>query len=327
MIAKLRHADPGARLPRPRSGWPSVAIAGALVLAVAAPVAQGKPVTKLPSLTVDDVAVTEGHSGVTPAVFTVRLSASNAKPVSVDYATQDGSATVSGGDYSPVSGTLVFAKGQTSKVVTVNVNGDRIIEPAETLQLRLSAAAAAVIGDGTGQATIGNDDVPPPKLLTVFKDGTGNGAVTSSPAGIDCGIDCSESYPHETDVTLTATADADSVFTGWGGACSGTLFSDPCVVTMSEARQVVATFTGVSTLTLTCTENDITGACPNSSVSGCQSVCTGDAWDGETVFLVATPGRGQFFVGWTGACSGNETTCSFVVNGDASVEARFSDPL
>jgi uncharacterized repeat protein (TIGR02543 family) len=76
-------------------------------------------------------------------------------------------------------------------------------------------------------------------VLSVAKDGTGNGTVTSSPAGIDCGSDCSESYAFNTLVTLTATADVESGFTGWSGACTGT---DPCVVTMSESRSVTATF-------------------------------------------------------------------------------------
>jgi len=75
--------------------------------------------------------------------------------------------------------------------------------------------------------------------LTVSKDGTGDGTVTSTPAGIDCGSDCSEPYLSGTPVTLTALAGADSTFAGWGGACSGT---GECIVTMSADRSVTATF-------------------------------------------------------------------------------------
>src|SRR5262249_52175663 len=59
--------------------------------------------------------------------------------------------------------------------------------------------------------------------LSVAKNGTGTGSVTSSPAGINCGSTCSHSFADGSAVTLTATADAGSKFTGWsGGGCSGT---------------------------------------------------------------------------------------------------------
>jgi lysophospholipase L1-like esterase len=76
--------------------------------------------------------------------------------------------------------------------------------------------------------------------ISVEKTGTGSGTVTSNPAGISCGTDCSESYDHDTSVTLTAAAEADSIFTGWnGGGCSGT---GSCVVTMTGNVSVTATF-------------------------------------------------------------------------------------
>jgi len=75
--------------------------------------------------------------------------------------------------------------------------------------------------------------------LTVSKSGTGSGTVTSSPAGINCGADCTENYTSGTIVTLTATATAGSDFAGWSGACSGT---GSCLVTMAEAKSVTATF-------------------------------------------------------------------------------------
>ena len=76
--------------------------------------------------------------------------------------------------------------------------------------------------------------------LTVAKAGTGSGTVTSSPAGINCGADCSEPYNSGTVVTLTPTAAAGSTFAGWSGACTGT---GACQVTMNAAKSVTATFT------------------------------------------------------------------------------------
>lgn len=76
--------------------------------------------------------------------------------------------------------------------------------------------------------------------LTISKTGDGTGTVSSSPSGISCGSTCSKSYTNNTKVTLTAQPAADSVFTGWSGACSG---SSSCIITLSANKQVKATFT------------------------------------------------------------------------------------
>jgi ribosomal protein L35AE/L33A len=116
-----------------------------------------------PHLTLDvsDATVTEGNSGTQAATFTVYLSAASDEAVTVDYATADSSATVAGGDYQAVSGTLIFAAGETSKAVIVPVNGDVLNEADETFLVNLSGAANAMIADGQGVATILNDDSVP----------------------------------------------------------------------------------------------------------------------------------------------------------------------
>jgi hypothetical protein len=76
--------------------------------------------------------------------------------------------------------------------------------------------------------------------LTVSRNGSGTGTVTSSPAGIFCGTDCSETYPSGTTVFLAANPQAGSSFSGWSGACSGT---GTCQVTMNSNTVVTATFT------------------------------------------------------------------------------------
>ena len=95
--------------------------------------------------------------------------------------------------------------------------------------------------------------------LTVAKSGTGSGTVTSSPPGINCGSDCSEDYPSDTSVTLTAKPAAGSVFTGWSGACTGT---GACNLTMNAAKSVTATFVAV-TLSI----NNVTQAEGNSGTT------------------------------------------------------------
>lgn len=83
--------------------------------------------------------------------------------------------------------------------------------------------------------------------LTVSNSGSGTGTVTSSPSGISCGSDCSESVAWGTSMTLTATASAGSTFSGWsGGGCSGT---GTCIVSVTAATLVTAQFTVVPTST------------------------------------------------------------------------------
>jgi hypothetical protein len=117
----------------------------------------------VPSLAIDDVTVTEGNSGVTNATFTASLSAASATAVTVDFATADDTATAPG-DYTAASGTLTFAPGETTKTITVLVNGDTLVEPNETFFVNLANAVGATIADAQGLGTIVNDDLAPPVL-------------------------------------------------------------------------------------------------------------------------------------------------------------------
>ena len=80
-----------------------------------------------------------------------------------------------------------------------------------------------------------------PVTLTVVRNGSGSGTVTSSPAGINCGATCTVTFPAGAAVTLTATpTSAASTFTGWlGSGCTGTL---PCTRTLNSTANVSATF-------------------------------------------------------------------------------------
>ena len=111
----------------------------------------------LPTLSINDVRVTEGNSGTVTAKFSVKLSAASASDVTVRYATANGTAT-SGSDYTAKSGTLTFAAGTVSKSVSISVNGDTTVEPNETFFVNLSSPSGATILDGQGQGTIVNDD-------------------------------------------------------------------------------------------------------------------------------------------------------------------------
>jgi chitinase len=113
----------------------------------------------VPRLSVANATIGEGAAGTTQLTFTVTLSAAATGPVTVGYATANGTATA-GTDYAATTGTLTFATGQTSQTVTVAVTGDAAAEANETLTLTLSGATGATIADGTGIGTIVNDDLP-----------------------------------------------------------------------------------------------------------------------------------------------------------------------
>jgi Calx-beta domain len=102
--------------------------------------------------------VVEGNSGMTLMTFTVYLSAACDEAVTVNYHTVHETAWP-GEDYLDVSGVLTFARGETSKTVTVEVLGDSIAEPDETIYLSLSDASPnALIESDPGVGTIWNDD-------------------------------------------------------------------------------------------------------------------------------------------------------------------------
>jgi hypothetical protein len=119
----------------------------------------------------------------------------------------------------------------TTKLATVDTVGHVVSSIATT-----SRFTTLAFKNGTPAATY---------QLTMIKEGSGSGAVTSSPSGIDCGATCDFAFNSGTSVALTAAADSGSIFDGWSGACSG---KGECVVTMNAMRTVRAQFTKVYNL-------------------------------------------------------------------------------
>ena len=148
---------------------------------------------------------------------------------------------------------------------------------------------------------------------------TGSGSVTSSPTGINCPSTCSANFAPGTQVTLTATPANGWGFSGWSGACSGV---DNCVVTMSAAQSVTATFAQTQyTLNVGVAGNGTVTSSPTGI--SCPSVCTINYSSGTSVMLTATPTSGATFNGWGGACTGNGS-CLVTMNSIESVTAMFS---
>ncbi len=116
----------------------------------------------IPSLAVADIRVTEGSTGSTAATFTLTLSASYQRRVTVAYATRDGSATVADNDYTASSGTVTFLPGTTTQTVTVSVNGDTRLEPDEVFSLFLSSPTNTNLVRTVATCTIVNDETDMP---------------------------------------------------------------------------------------------------------------------------------------------------------------------
>jgi CSLREA domain-containing protein len=115
-----------------------------------------------PSLSINDVTVTEGNSGTVDATFTVTLSAASGQTVTVNYQTANGTATIADGDYLGIpSTTLTFNPGETTKTVTVKVNGDLFFETDEDFFVNLSGQTNSTIADASGRGVITNDDASP----------------------------------------------------------------------------------------------------------------------------------------------------------------------
>ena len=111
-----------------------------------------------PRISISDVAKNEGNSGTKQFVFTVSLSAAYDAPVTVNFATANGTAKTSDHDYQAMSGTLTFAPGETTKTITILVYGDRKKEANESFSVNLSGVMNGYLLDAQGLGTILNDD-------------------------------------------------------------------------------------------------------------------------------------------------------------------------
>jgi hypothetical protein len=95
-------------------------------------------------------------------------------------------------------------------------------------------------GKYAGDPVPGGGSTAPPSTYTLSVLRKGKGTVTSGPAGISCGTDCSEAYAAGTSVTLTATPPRPGRPIAWAGACSGS--GTTCTVSMTAAKSVRVTF-------------------------------------------------------------------------------------
>ena len=160
--------------------------------------------------------------------------------------------------------------------------------------------------------------------LSVAKAGTGTGTVSSTPGGIDCGGDCSQSYDYGTAVTLNPVPSPDSTFVGWSGDADCTDGS----VTMSAARNCTATFDLLppATFALTVSRSGAGSGTVTSVPAGinCGADCSETYTDGTVVTLTAAPQTGSTFSGWSGDadCNDGSVTMSAARNCTATFDLQ-----
>lgn len=156
--------------------------------------------------------------------------------------------------------------------------------------------------------------------LKVVKSGDGEGRVTSSPLGIDCGAVCTKQFVRGSRVALRPVARSNSRFAGWTGACTGTT---ACSVVLRQSTSVTARFDLIRD-EVRVTKSGGGGGTLRSIPAGiaCGTTCAARFPRESTVELHAVPDNVSRFAGWSGACTGTGA-CSILLGKSVKVGARF----
>jgi hypothetical protein len=159
--------------------------------------------------------------------------------------------------------------------------------------------------------------------LTVSLSGAGKGTVKSDVTGIDCGTDCTEDYPKGNPVSLTATPDASSSFTGWTGDCASAT-GNTAAVTMDADKNCTATFAATPTptkaeLKVTASGNGTVSKSPAGEACAIPSTSCSAYTTGTSVTLTANSlATDTTFTGWSGDCSSAGTANPAVMTMDVA---------
>lgn len=157
---------------------------------------------------------------------------------------------------------------------------------------------------------------------------SGQGTVSSQPAGIECGRTCTLDLDAGSQVVLTATPADGHRLVSWGGACAGTS-GNRCTLTLSEARTASASFEAQTVnhaLTLTVSGQGTVNSQPVgiSCSGGNTGNCSASFPAGTQVVLSAVPAQGQVLQAWGGACSGTAGSCTVTLSEARQVSAQFA---
>ncbi len=186
--------------------------------------------------------------------------------------------------------------------------------------VKVTDASGAVTSNSYILAVAGDGVVTPQHVLSVDMFGSGTGTVSVS--GIDCGATCEVVLDEGTVATLSATADAGSNFTGWGGACAGTAVNENCVVTVNADTAATANFALPQHQLAVSKDGSGTGTVSGNGID-CGATCEVALAEGTQVELTAIRPSGSVFIGWGGACTGIGY-CVVTVDADTAVSATFT---
>ena len=250
----------------------------------------------------------------------LNLSAGADEPLAVRTA-GTGAGTVTSGDGRIACGTSCTAAYRPGAVVTLSA--------AAAANSTFQGWTGAPACGSTGACTVTMDRArtvtatfgPRYRRLDVALSGPGAGTVTSAPDGVDCGTTCSASMRYGRTVTLTATAGAGSVFTGWDGACTGT---GPCRLDMTSPTTVTARFAIASHRVTVQRTGPGTGTVASTAGGvACGAACDAAYTEGTTVTFTASAAAGSTFDGWDApGCSGT-APCTLAVRAALTVRAAF----
>lgn len=135
-----------------------------------------------PGIVVADGQGLEGNAGTSPVVFTLTLNTNSNDPVTVNWATQDGTAVgaaacAAGIDYVSDTGAAIVAPSTLTQTITVQSCGDGVIENNETFSLLLTGSTGGVLQDNLAVGTIIDDDDVPELVIPdtrVLEPGAGS---------------------------------------------------------------------------------------------------------------------------------------------------------
>ena len=260
-----------------------------------------------PAVSVFGATQTEGGS----VNFTVSLSASTKKAVTVQYATSSGTAT-SGTDFTAKSGTLTFSVGTDSQTVSVSTTNDSTDEENETFTLTLSSPTNATLGDDTATGTITDNDDPPTVSVA-------NASATEGDA-VDFTVSLSTASAKEVTVqyaTASDTATSGTDFTATSGTLTFSAGTDSQTVSVSTTDDSTDEENEAFTLTLSSPANatlgakaSATGTINDDDGTSTLSVSNASATEGASVtFTVSlSPASGQTVTVQYATSSGTATS-------------------
>jgi hypothetical protein len=165
--------------------------------------------------------------------------------------------------------------------------------------------------------------------LSVNIEGTGQGSVTSSPPGIDCGPTCINTFLIGTNIRLTASSNAGSEFAYWSGNCTGR--EETCDLTMTDYIEVTAHFVPYGTKEYKLKVKKVKKNKGDGTVTSndgniaCGETCSNEYFGGTPVTLSASASEESTFIGWKPTslnCAGTGP-CTVTVDKAKTVQAVF----